>query len=324
METWVAPAYDQLQATGETMPHRDRAERASCFVISITPFTADGRLDEALFRAHMRRLAAGGIGVYVGGGGSGEGYTLSREDNVRIFAIAAEELKGKVPCRAMGVEPRTAAQMIDFLGLAAEAGMEAAQVYSLDVGHGHAPTTEELDTYFSEVIAAAPLPLVLSTHQSVGYRIAPELIVELAQAPQVLAVNCTHPDLGYLAAVVDGVAAKKDVHVGGPMQGLTALSFGGQGFLCSEGNLAPHLCVSVIEHYKAGNLTGMMDAFSKVVRLSTGLYGNGGIRVTKAVLNHYGLPGGYPRKPRLPVTDERLTRSLALVESMNLGPVEGW
>ena len=58
---------------------------------------------------------------------------MSREDNIRIFAIAAEELKGKVPVRAMGVEPRTAAQMIDFLKLAADAGMEAAQVYSLDV-----------------------------------------------------------------------------------------------------------------------------------------------------------------------------------------------
>lgn len=300
------------------MPHRDRAGLASCFVISITPFTADGRLDEGLFRAHMRRLAAGGIGVYVGGGGSGEGYTLSREDNIRIFAIAVEELRGRVPCRAMGVEPRTAAQMLDFLQLAADAGMEAAQVYSLDVGHGHAPTTEELDVYFTEVIDTAPLPVVLSTHQSVGYRIAPELIVALAQRPQVLAVNCTHPDLGYLATVVDGVAPAKDVHVGGPMQGLTALALGGQGYLCSEGNLAPKLCVSVIDNYKIGDLDGMMDAFSKVVRLSTGLYGNGGIRVTKALLNHLGLPGGYPRKPRLPVTDDRFTRALALVNAMEL------
>ena len=81
----------------------------------------------------------------------------------------------------MGIEPRTAAQMIDFLELAADAGMEAAQLYSLDVGHGHAPTTQELDGYFSEVIEAAPLPVVPSTHQSVGYRIAPELIVDLAQ-----------------------------------------------------------------------------------------------------------------------------------------------
>jgi 4-hydroxy-tetrahydrodipicolinate synthase len=300
------------------MPYRDRAHRASCFVISITPFGPDGALDEDAFRLHMRRLANAGIGVYVGGGGSGEGYTLSRDDNRRVFAIAVEELKGRAPVRAMGVEPRTAAQMVDFLELAADAGMEAAQVYSLDVGHGHAPTNAELETYFDEVISKAPLPMVLSTHQSVGYRIAPELIVSLAGHPQVLGVNCTHPDLGYLATVIDGVAPKKDVHVGGPMQGLTALAFGGQGYLCSEGNLAPKLCVSVIDHYKVGNLDAMMDAFSKVVRLSTGLYGNGGIRVTKAVLNQLGLPGGYPRKPRLPVTDERLTRAIALVKGMDL------
>ncbi len=299
-------------------------DRASTFVISITPFAADGSIDEAAARGHFRRLAASGIGVYVGGGGSGEGYTLSRADNERLFAMAVEELKGKVPCRAMGVEPRTAAQMIEFLGIAKAAGMEAAQVYSLDVGHGHAPTPGELDAYFSEVMDASEIPMVLSTHQSVGYRIPAELIVDLAQHQGVIGVNCTHPDLGYLGAVVDGVVANKDVHVGGPMQGLTALSLGAQGYLSSEGNLAPRLCVSVIEHYKKGNVTAMMDGFAKVIRLSAGLYGNGGIRVTKAVLNTLGLPGGYPRKPRLPVTDERLPKALKVVQSLDLGGLEGW
>jgi len=299
-------------------------ERASTFVISITPFGADGAIDEGLLRGHYRRLAASGIGVYVGGGGSGEGYSLSMADTARLFAIAVEELKGKVPVRAMGVEPRTAAQMIAFLELAQAAGMEAAQVYSLDVGHAHTPTNAELDVYFAEVIDAAPLPVVLSTHQSVGYRIAPELIVELAGSSKVVGVNCTHPDLGYLAAIVDGVAAAKDVHVGGPMQGLTALALGAQGYLSSEGNLAPKLCVRVIECYKKGDMAGMMDAFGKVIRLSAGLYGNGGIRVTKAVLNHLGLPGGYPRKPRLPAVDERLTRALAVVKGLEMGGLEGW
>jgi 4-hydroxy-tetrahydrodipicolinate synthase len=307
------------------MSQRDRAGRASAFVISITPFTKDGALDETALRLHLRRLAASGIGVYVGGGGSGEGYTIARAENARLFAIAVEELKGKVPVRAMGVEPRTAAQMIDFLGVAQEAGMEAAQVYSLDVGHGHSPTPGELEGYFSEVLAETGLPVVLSTHQSVGYRIPAELIVEMAMgSPHVVGVNCTHPDLGYLATVIDGVSAAKDVHVGGPMQALTALSLGAQGYLCSEANLAPKTCVSVIENYKSGDLAGMMDAFDKVIRLFSGLYGNGGIRVTKAVLNHLGLAGGYPRKPRLPVTDERLTRALAIVESLDLSGMEGW
>ena len=307
------------------MAQQDRVLRANVFVISITPFTAGGEVDAAGFRQHLRRLAQAGIGVYVGGGGSGEGYTLSRDENAQLFRIAVEELKGRVPVRAMGTEPRTAAQMIDFLGIAQSAGMDAAQIYALDVGHGHAPTPAELDTYFREVLAATDLPVVLSTHQSVGYRIPADLIVELASGtPHVVGVNCTHPDLGYLAAVIDGVAATKDVHVGGPMQGLTAFALGAQGYLCSEGNLAPKLCVSVVDCYKRGDLPGMMDAFDRVVRLSAGLYGNGGIRVTKAVLNHLGLPGGFPRKPRLPVTDDRLTRALALVDALGIAATEGW
>lgn len=307
------------------MAERSKAPEPSTFVISITPFDAEGSIDESAFRSHLRRLATSGIGVYVGGGGSGEGYSLSPDEAKRVLEIAAEELKGKVPVRAMGVEPRTARQMIDFLNVARSSGVDAAQIYSLDVGHAHVPTNEELDAYFAEVLEAVNFPVVLSTHQSVGYRISPELIVDLARRfPHVVGINCTHPDLGYLATIIDGVAARIPVHVGGPMQGLTALSMGGHGYLSSEGNLAPRLCVSVIDCYRKGDLAGMMDAFGKVVRLSGALYGNGGIRVTKAVLNHFGLAGGYPRKPRLPVRDERLTRALAVVEQLGIARIETW
>ena len=82
--------------------------KPSTFVISITPFDAAGNLDEGAFRSHLQRLAASGIGVYVGGSGSGEGYTLTGQESRRLLEIAVEELKGKVPVRAMGVEPRLA------------------------------------------------------------------------------------------------------------------------------------------------------------------------------------------------------------------------
>ena len=55
------------------------AARYQCFTISITPFAADGTIDEAALRRHLRKLGDAGIGVYVGGGGSGEGYTLSQD-----------------------------------------------------------------------------------------------------------------------------------------------------------------------------------------------------------------------------------------------------
>jgi 4-hydroxy-tetrahydrodipicolinate synthase len=296
----------------------------SAFVISITPFDEQGRVDEPALRRHLQRLAAAGVGVYVGGGGSGEGYTLSPDEKRRLLAIAVEELKGKVPVRAMGTEPRTAAEMIEFARMAEASGVDAIQIYSLDVGHGHAPTPQESEAYFSEVLGAIRTPCVLSTHQSVGYVIPAAVIGGLVRRyDQVIGVNCSHQDLSYLAGIIDSVKGRASVHVGGPMQAAICLAFGGQGFLSSEGNLAPTLCQSVIRHHVAGDHAAFLDAFGRIVRLSTGLYGNGGIRVTKAVLGQLGLPGGYPRKPRLPVTDERLDRAMKLVEDLAIRQSEG-
>ncbi len=297
----------------------------STFVISITPFDADGNVDEAAFRGHLRRLAASGIGVYVGGSGSGEGYTLSPSEMELVLNVAVEELKGKVPVRAMGVEPRTAKQMVDFLRLAKSADVDAAQIYSLDVGHGAAPQDEEIAAYFTDVLEGSDVPVVLSTHQSVGYKMSIPYMAQIVESyPHIVGVNVTHQDLGYVSQAVDAVAKTVPVHVGGPMQGLTILALGGHGYLSSDGNVAPRLCVSVIEHYKAGNTTAMMDAFGRLIKLFGTLLGNGGIRVTKAALNRLGLPGGYPRRPRLPVEDARLNKVLQVIEELDIASIEKW
>jgi len=308
--------------TGET---NDQRQRAYAFTVSITPFDAGGRLDEAALRRHLRRLGEAGIGVYVGGGGSGEGYSLNRDEAKLLLDIAVDELKGITSIRAMGVEPRTADEMIAFLETAKEAGVDAAQIYSLDVGHGHAPTPEELEAYFNDVLGAVDMQLVLSTHQSVGYVIPAELIADLYRRfPQLIALNCSHGDRNYLRSLIDRLGAATDIFVGGPQDALTALAFGAHGFLSSEGNLAPRLCMSVIEAFRNNDLDGLLVSWGKLMRLSAALYGNGGIRVTKAVLNRLGLAGSFPRKPRLPAEDDRLTRAMTVVEALNLAEVEGW
>ena len=310
---------------GSTASVTDRPPGARCFVVSITPFESDGSIDTSGFRAHLARMADAGIGIYVGGGGSGEGYTLRPEETEMLQAIAVEEVAGRVPVRAMGVEPRTAAEMIDFLARAAAAGVEAAQVYSLDVGHGHQPTAGELDRYFSEVLSSTGLPCILSSHQSVGYRIPVDVISRLAERhPHLSGVNCTQPDLAYLATLVDGLGDRLAIHVGGPMQALAALAIGADGYLSSEANLAPHLCEAVTTAYEDGDTARMMRAFGAVIRLSTVLYGNGGIRATKAVLRALGLPGGFPRLPRLPLDEPATSRVLSDVEALRVREWERW
>jgi len=286
------------------------------FVISITPFTADGALDEPALRGHLRRMAAAGVGAYVAGSGSGEGYSLTPGERDRVFEIAAEELSGRVPARAMGVEPRSAAEMVALAAAAAKAGMDAVQVYSLDLGHGHLPSPTEVERYLRDVLEAADVPLVLSTHQSAGYRVDPSLLSVLAsEYPHLAGVNCTHADLGYLASVIDA-AAGREVHVGGPAQALSAMALGATGYLTSEANLSPALCKQVVDAYADADLHAAATSYATVIRLSTLLYAHGGIRATKAVLNALGLPGGHPRLPQLPVSEADASALLAHVRAL--------
>jgi 4-hydroxy-tetrahydrodipicolinate synthase len=293
--------------------------------VSITPFGADGELDEPSLRAHLRRMCDAGIGVYLGGGGSGEGYTLSPAEHERVLTVAAEELSGSVSVRAMGVEPRTASAMTDYVLLARDCGVDACQVYSLDMGHGHRPTTTEVEGYLRTVVEAVAHPVVVSTHQSVGYRIAPTFLRELVDRyERVVGVNCTHPDLGYLDDVIQAVGDRVPVHVGGPRDALTALALGAQGFLSSEANLAPRLCARVIAAVDDGDQSAAADAYARLARLSRVLYANGGIRVTKPVLQRLGLPGGTVRAPQLEAEPDTVEAVLRVVESLGIADIEGW
>jgi len=296
---------------------------SSTFVISLTPFAEDGSLAEAELRAHLRRLAGAGIGVYVGGSGSGEGYVLSAAERRRVLEIAGEELRGRVPVRAMGVEPRSADEMIAYGEEVAAAGLEAMQVYSLDQGHGYRPRPEELEGYLSEVLDAVSIPVVISSHQAMGYDIPAELVSKLIEThPHLIGINFTHPDVRALVRMLDAVDGRIDVHVGGPMQAITALALGAQGYLSSEGNLAPRLCVSVIEQHRRGELAGRDEAFVKLLRLFDATQEGGGVSATKGALRLLGLPAGWPRRPRLPVRESKARKLARVFEELGLREIE--
>jgi 4-hydroxy-tetrahydrodipicolinate synthase len=304
---------------------RAEPSQPSTFVISITSFSESGAFDEEAIRGHLRRMASAGIGVYLGGGGSGEGYVLSPEEARRLLEIGVDELKGKAPVRAMGVEPRTSEDMIAFMEMAAATGVDAAQIYSLDQGHGHRPNPDEIHRYFDDVLSASTFPAVLSTHQSVGYQVPVTMLIEFADRfDHLIGINISHQDLGYLTAIVDALGDRLEIHVGGPHLALTALSLGATGYLSSEGNLAPKLCVGVIEAYRDNDAHRMARLFGTLLRLSGTFYGAGGIRATKAALNALGLPGGFPRRPQLPVPESTVPVLLGAIERLGIESIEGW
>ena len=59
-----------------------------------------------------------------------------------------------------------------------------------------------------------------------------------------------------------------------------------------------------------------------MLRLYSAMAAVGGVSGTKAALNQLGLPGGFPRKPRLPVPVEWETRIAQILDEHDVRGVE--
>ena len=185
--------------------------------------------------------------------------------------------------------------MIEFGRRVKDTGLDAMQVYSLDMGHLGIPRPQELDRYFREVLEQVEMPAVISTHFSVGYMIPVDLLVTLCdEYDSIIGINCSiGQDFTYLVRLLDEVNPRVEVHVGGPMHALSTLAMGTTGYLSSEGNVVPQLVNSVVRHYAAGDYVAAADAYAKVMQVFTLLSSRVAV---KALLKGVGLPGGEPRR----------------------------
>jgi 4-hydroxy-tetrahydrodipicolinate synthase len=274
------------------------------FVCTITCFDEHGELDLEATRSHLTRIGDAGIGAYIGTASPGEGHALTLDETAAFYKLAAETLKGRVPVRAMGVEPRHANELMARVRIAEEAGLDAMQIYSVDMGHGNYPTQVELERYYRVPLEATSFPQVISAHQFSGYLPSVELVDRLVgDYPHLIGFNVTS-DLGYLARVLEATNGRVDIHVGGPMQAIDVLALGGQGFLCTEGNIVPKLVAQVVDAHKAGDFATRDAAYADVIRwFAVGRWPGGSVRFVKAAMKVLGLPGNYLRPPYLPLDD---------------------
>lgn len=290
-------------------------------VICLTPFDEQGRLDEAAYRRQLGRLREAGVSVYVGGSGSGEGYTLTPEERDRVLGIAVEELKGRVPVRAMGCEPRLTREMVEFMRAAERAKVDAAQIFSLEIGHNVKPTMAEMDTYYSTVIESTSLPIYISSHQSAGYFVPIDLLERLVHRfPQIAGIAYAGTDITYIAELIARLGERVEIHCAGPSNAMAVLALGGNGFMGGEGNFSPALVASVISSWQAKDMDRLRESFGKLLALTaiSNRYGGSAMRAMKPLMNAFGLPGGTLRPPRLPITAAELAEVVKAVVKLNL------
>jgi 4-hydroxy-tetrahydrodipicolinate synthase len=293
----------------------------STVVVSITPFDEAGKLDERAYRRQLGRLCEAGVCIYVAGSGSSEAYSLTPAERDRVLAISVEALKGKVPVRAMGCEPRLVSEMTDFLRAAERAGVDAAQVCSLEIGHGSAPTMPEMEHYYRSVIESTSLPLYLSSHRAAGYFLPIDLVEKLVERYRsIKGIAYSGADAGYLAELIARIGGRIEVHSAGPANALTVLGLGGNGFMGGEGNLMPQMFTAVIEAWRKQDYPALHESYGRLMALTTlnKRYGGSSMRAMKPLMNAFGLPGGHLRPPRMPVSGAELEKVIQEVLALQI------
>lgn len=295
--------------------------------MSATPFTADNELDEHGFRAHLRRMVAENIGLYLGSPGSGEGHALSQDEMLRVYQIGMEECGGRVPVFANPPESRTATEMIQRMRLAISAGVDLVQIYAVDAGHAMRPTYEEQEAYYREILQSIDYPLAISVHIFSGYITPLKLIVSLCKEyKQLEAVNVSGASPGYLVALMDAVSPRVKVYntMGHLAEGLI---LGTEACMLGQANVVPRLCNAVMDSFRDGDLAMYREMYATLYRFSniTDRWGSNPrwIKMGMKILDLPGAGGGRVRPPYLLPSQAEQDEMRDGMEAIGIHKIEG-
>jgi 4-hydroxy-tetrahydrodipicolinate synthase len=284
-------------------------------VMSITPFTAEGEVDEEQLRRHLSRFTSHPVSVYLCSQGSGEGLSLSLAEKELVYRVAVATLGGIREVVGAGVgltgDTDTALEQVERLSAT---GVDAVQVFPPRTG-ALRPRDREIERYFDEVIGVARCPVILGENVTlVGYELGPRLIHRIIdRSDAITGLSYTAAgSLGQLSELVAGYGDRLQVRTGWLHHLVNMAAVGAAGVLCFDANVAPRLLTATWTAAKEGS-ADLPSLWRAVISVNALLskYGNPGS--IKAALSHLGLPAGGLRRPLLGLDEKEVAElSVAL------------
>jgi 4-hydroxy-tetrahydrodipicolinate synthase len=254
----------------------------------ITPFDADGSVNEEAFVALMHRLADSGSDGFVVAGTTGEASTLTDEEQLDLFDLAVKERPPGTTIVA-GAGTNDTRHAVHLTEGATERGADA----MLSVTpYYNKPSRLGLKRHYEAIAGATDKPILLYNHPGrTGTNISPELLAELAQIDGIEGVKQANPDELQL---IDGL----DLYAGDDVTFARTLDIGGAGGIL------------VASHVVGNEMRRMVDEPEQRAEIDASLrdvyetlFLTASPTCVKAALNLLGLKAGGVRLPIVDATD---------------------
>jgi 4-hydroxy-tetrahydrodipicolinate synthase len=202
----------------------------------VTPFQADGSLDERALRRLVARQIEAGIDFLVPCGTTGESPTLTHEEHLRVVQITLEMAKGKIPVLA-GAGGYNTSEVIALARELAELGADG--ILSV-TPYYNKPTQEGLFQHYRAIAEAVTLPIILYSVQGrTGVNIEPSTVKRLAAIENIVGIKEASGNVSQMAAILNAVPEEFIVLSGDDAITLPVISLGGRGVISVVSNEIP-------------------------------------------------------------------------------------
>src|SRR6266481_2096462 len=283
----------------------------------VTPFRADGSLDESALRNLILRQIDAGIDFLVPCGTTGESPTLTHEEHLRVVEITVELAKGKVPVLAGAGGYNTA----EVIALARELAAIGADGILSVTPYYNKPTQEGLYQHYRAIANAISLPIILYSVQGrTGVNIEPATVKRLAGVENIIGIKEASGNIGQMAAILNIVSDDFVVLSGDDAITLPLIALGGRGVISVVSNEIPREMSQLARLALQGDFPGAREIHRRFHPLMEINFVESNPIPVKAALAEMGLLEPVWRLPLVPPKAENRARIRAVLESLEFVP----
>jgi 4-hydroxy-tetrahydrodipicolinate synthase len=273
----------------------------------VTPFAADGAIDEDAFRRLVRWQVLAGIDGLVPVGTTAEAPTMSEAERDRLIAITVETVaerpsRGRVAVVA-GTGTNDTAATIRATRRAADLGADAALVVA---PYYNRPDQRMLAAHYVAIADDGALPIVVYNVPSrTGTNVEADTFLRLAEHPGIVAIKEASGNLEQIARICRERPRDVAVLAGDDAWTLPVLALGGDGVVSVASNEIPGEMAALCAAARAGDWDGARRHHERWLPLFLANFRGGPNPVpVKAALSLMGLlDGDMVRAPLLPLDD---------------------
>jgi 4-hydroxy-tetrahydrodipicolinate synthase len=287
-----------------------------CATALVTPFTADGAIDEAALTRLIEYQLNNGVRLLVPCGTTGESATMTEEEDQQVISRAIELARGRAKVIA-GTGSNSTAAAIENSKIAQRLGADAVLVVA---PFYNKPTQQGLYAHFSAIAGAVDLPIVIyNVPGRTSCNIAAETTLKLARdCENIVAVKEASGNLSQIMEILRGRPEGFNVLSGDDAITFALIALGGDGLISVASNQAPKLMSRLVDLALAGKWDEARELHYRLLPLMETNFIESSPGPVKAGLAMMNVIGENYRLPLVPIQESSRARLRDVMAELGL------